>query len=497
MKRMPRLIAPLAAAGLLALTIALLPWEQVGAPLGILCLLAACAWLAIRWVEPRANHKQALTLFFGSLFLRLTASGLYAAWVGAGGWLDDAIAYDRVGWALAQAWKTGAELQGIGGLEWVANEPFARIVAAVYWVVGHSPAAVIVLNAVLGASAVYLTYRLGSELLGEPVGRLAGWMCALYTGFWVYSLMPLKDSLIMASTFFFFWTLQRLTSQAPSAARIIGWGGATLVAGVAIVVMRDYVFIVAGLGGAVYLFARAVQAKRLRWFLAIGLLALAVALFPIARRLADLTLPLGNFGAGSFLSGYFGDLPPSSTVTGLITWGLGHPLSFATYLGLSLTSTVLAPYAWIVPGAIPAAPAFGPYTVGFPGMWLWYLVLPFAVLGVGSSMRRSRGGIAGLLTFAALLLVLFSLTIPRESRHRDLIMPVFLLLASAGLEFDWRLKRLAWFAWVPLLFAAVVKLDAWVPLLASAASAAIVAAMIWIGELRKRRRAGAPLNPQM
>ncbi len=494
MKRNPRGLTPLAVAGILALAVALLPWEQGGAPLVVLCLLAPIAWLAIGWVEPRASRSPALVLFFGSLLLRLAASWLYSTWVGTRGWLDDAIAYDRVGWALAQAWKTGVELQGVGGLEWVAHEPFTRVVAAVYWVVGHSPAAVIVLNAVLGAASVYLTYRMGSDFLGEQVGRLAGWMCALYTGFWVYSLMPLKDALILASALFFFWTLQRLMSQAPSAARLIGWGGATLAAGAAIVLMRDYVFIATGLGAAVFLFARAVQARRMRWFLVIGLLALAAALFPIVRRLADFTLPLGNFGAGSFLSSYFSDLPPSANVTKLLAWALGHPISFAAYFGLSVTSTVLAPYAWILPGAIPAAPAFGPYTVGFPGMWLWYLVLPFAVLGVGSSLRRSHAGIAGLLTFAALLLVLFSLAIPRESRHRDLVMPALLLLASAGIVFNWRLKRLAWFAWVPLLFAAVVKLDAWVPLLASVASAAVIAALIWLSEWRRRRNVGAPVH---
>jgi hypothetical protein len=298
----------------------------------------------------------------------------------------------------------------------------------------------------------------------------------------------------MTSVLLFFWTLQRLMSQAPSAARLIGWGGATLAAGAAVVLMRDYVFIAAELGAAVFLFARAVQARRLRWFLVIGLLALAAALFPVMRRLADFTLPLGNFGAGSFLSGYFSGLPPSANVTELLAWALGHPISFVAYLGLSVTSTVLAPYAWILPGTIPAAPAFGPYTVGFPGMWLWYLVLPFAVLGVGSSLRRSRAGIAGLLTFAALLLVVFSLAIPRESRHRDLIMPVLLLLASAGIVFNWRLKRLAWFAWVPLLFAAVVKLDAWVPLLASAVSAAVIAAQIRVSEWRRRRSVGAPVH---
>jgi hypothetical protein len=127
-------------------------------------------------------------------------------------------------------------------------------------------------------------------------------------------------------------------------------------------------------------------------------------------------------------------------------------------------------------------------------MWLWYLVLPFAVLGVWSSLRRSRGNVVGLLVFAAVLLMLFSVTIPRESRHRDLIMPVLLLLASAGIVFNWRLKRLAWFAWVPLLFAAVVKLEAWVPLLASAASASVIAALIWMSEWRKRRSVGAPVH---
>jgi len=47
---------------------------------------------------------------------------------------------------------------------------------------------------------------------------------------------------------------------------------------------------------------------------------------------------------------------------------------------------------------------------------------------------------------------------------------------------------------VPLLFAAVVKLDAWVPLLASAASAAVLAALIRVSEWRRHRSVSAPVH---
>jgi hypothetical protein len=495
MKPFLRVLMPLAGAGLLALLVALLPWEQAGAPLLVLCVLAAAAWLAISRVESQEGIRPALALFFGSLTLRLAASWLYAAWMVGRGWLDDAIAYDKVGWALAQAWRAGTSVQGIGELEWVVGEPFARMVAAVYWVLGHSPGAVIVLNAVLGAAAVYFLYRLGTEILGEEVGRLAGWMCALYSGFWVYSLMPLKDALIMASALLFFWSLHRLMSEAPRAARLAVWGPVALVSGASVVLMRDYVFIAVALAGIVFVLVRAAQDKRARWFLALGIVVLALAVLPLVRRLAGYTLPLANFGAGSVLEGMFGDLPTSATPVELARWAVQHPLSFIAYLGLSLISTLLAPYAWILPGAIAEAPTFGPYTVGFAGMWLWYLVLPFAVLGVCSSLRRSRGNVAGLLVFAVLLLVLFSLTIPRESRHRDLIMPVLLLIAGEGIVHAWRWRRLAWFAWGPLLLAAVVKLQAWGSLAAGLASGVIVAALLWLTERRRSRMLRPPAIP--
>jgi 4-amino-4-deoxy-L-arabinose transferase-like glycosyltransferase len=486
MKPASRVLLLLAGVAALALAVALLPWERGGAPLLTLCVLAVAAWFVILRLEPPARRRPALILFFASLGLRLAVSGLYSFMTGSHGWLDDAIAYDRVGWALAQAWKTGAALRGVNGLEWVAGEPFARVVAAIYWLLGHSPAAVIIFNAVLGAASVYFLYRLGAEMLGAEVGLLSGWMAALYTGFWVYSLMPLKDVLILASTLCFFWTLHRLMAQPPAVGRILGWGVAVAVSGAVVVLMRDYVFIAVALGGLTYMLVRAAQVRATRWLVAASVILLALAVLPLAGRLANYPLPLANFGAGSFLSHIFGAVPTSATLPDLARWGFAHPLSFGAYLGLSIVSTVLAPYAWILPGAIPEAPPFGPYTVGYPGMWLWYLVLPFAVLGVWSSLKRSRGNVAGLLVFAIMLLVLFSLTIPRESRHRDLIMPVFLLLAGEGIIFQWRWRQLAWFAWGPLLLAAVVKLQAWLPLAAALASAGVIALLLWWRSHRPR-----------
>ena len=477
---------------LISAAIVLAPWETWAAPLLVGLCLAGLAILAILALESTTSRAHAFLLFAASWAMRLTASGLFAAWMGARGWLDDAVAYDRVGWALVQAWRTGAAVHNVGGLEWVAAEPFARMVAAVYWIVGHSPNSIIVLNAFLGSASVYITYRLGRDMLGEEVGRLAGWMCALYTGFWVYSLMPLKDGLIMASALLLFYSLLRMTSGKPAVLRTTLWACAALAAGAIVLLMRDYVFIACSLGGLAFILVRVAQGKGSRWFVAVVLVALVAAAFPVARRLADYSLPLANFGAGSYLSTVFDMLPPSETLAGLLGWALNHPLLFGAYLSVLLVSTTLAPYAWIIPGSIPFTNSFDAYTVAFPGMWLWYLVLPFAMLGVWSSLRRSRGSFAGLLTYAALLLVLFSLTIPRESRHRDLVMPVLLLLASAGIVFNWRLRRLAWFAWAPLVLAAVVKLQAWLPLLSSAGSAAIIAALIRMGELRHRRPSESP-----
>ena len=108
--------------------------------------------------------------------------------------------YDRVAWILAQAWHNHGILpEALGKLAWIAPDAYPRALAGLYYFIGRSPAAAVAINAVLGAVSVYLVYRISAILFGAAPARWAGWLTAFYTGFWLWGLMTLKDTVFALS----------------------------------------------------------------------------------------------------------------------------------------------------------------------------------------------------------------------------------------------------------------------------------------------------------
>ncbi|MGD0807068.1 MAG: hypothetical protein ABSA10_06335, partial [Anaerolineales bacterium] len=183
------------------------------------------------------------------------------------------------------------------------------------------------------------------------------------------------------------------------------------------------------------------------------------------------------------------DVPETGTVGAFLGWIISHPAGFVVYLVLSTISTALAPYAWIFPGTLPGVSGFDPSFIAFPGMWLWYAMIPFSILGFFQAVRRSRGDVWPVVVCGAGLFLVFSILIPRESRHRDMIMPFALMLAAEGLVFGWKWWYLGLVFWVPLTGLIAWKLHSPLPIL----FAAVIAVAAWIvWQVRKRATQETP-----
>jgi hypothetical protein len=454
----------------LAVATALLPWEQFGAPF-LVILLGACGLTAWVWVDAGPGDRRRVLLFVGTaLLLRIVAAGLFNGWLGPQGLWNDSITYDRIGWALAQAWHSGsASPAGLGALAYLAAEPFSNVVGVVYFLLGHSPAAMVAFNCLLGAGTVYLTYCLAVPLAGRDVAWLAGWMAALYSGFWVFSLMILKDGLTLFMLLFFLVSFYRLVFVDRLSPSSILWLALAAGCGLFLKDLRDYVWVLAGFAALLVVLARLSQVRRGRWAVALIGLVIIGGLIGVAPRLAHTPISWASLGSGTFLASYLKELPPSGTVLDLVKWTSIHPVAFAEFAGLSIISSALAPYAWILPGSIPGTLPFNAYTVSYLGMWIWYFLLPFSVIGAAVGLRRAPGRFVPVLALAVLLFLLFALTIPRESRHRDMVMPILLLLGAQGIASGWKWRQWGWVFWAPLFVAAAVKIQA-VPSLAVAAA---------------------------
>jgi 4-amino-4-deoxy-L-arabinose transferase-like glycosyltransferase len=483
----------LAAAG--ALAIAFLPWETVGAALLSLLLIGGTALALALLDSPAEERRFVVRLFLTALAVRLAAAALFYAWIGGDeSYLySDANTYDRVAWMLAQSWH-GVAGSGAGGAGFVLDDIYPRLLAGLYFLIGHSTAAAILINIALGASAVYLVYRIGATLFGPVTARWAGWLAAFYTGFWLFEMTTLKDALSLFLTLLFFLGLYRLWDYlvVPDRSRERLLRAAAWIAALAVIFfvsgrLRNYLPVIFAGAVATAGVVEFLKAGRLwRWVLVVG----SAAVIPILlwTKISAQALPNVALGSQSALF-QITDVPETKSVGLFLQWILAHPVGFGKYLILSMFSTLLAPYAWLLPGTLPEVPRFETYMISYPGMWLWYLLIPFSLFGFLQAVRRSKGEVWPLVLYAAAVFLLVSIFTPREARHRDMIMPVALLLAAEGLVYSRRWSSVGLIVWIPLIGFIAWKMESVVPILLAVGIAAAVI-VVWHIRIRRRRDVG-------
>jgi hypothetical protein len=497
LRRTSRIIpaAAFLAALLLSAAIALLPWEQCGAPILALLVFGGAALVFIRLDSPMDERPFTRRLFIAASVMNGLAALVYNL-VLHGPLLSDAVSYDRIAAVLSGA--AGGSLpvdQALGPLAWMKYEIYPHLIAGIYRLIGQSPNAIIAIHVILGGASVYLVYRITALLLGPVTARFAGALAAMYTGFWIFSLMMLKDGLSLFLVLFFYYCLYRLWRGMFLPGRRLarlGRGSAWLVllagAGWLAGELREYVTpVMLAAAGSLILVRILRTSGRAAALAALAvILAAAVLLWP---RIAGYHLVAVTVDEGSTLE-QFVEIPPTDTVGALAEWAAANPLPFGKYMLLAAGSTAVAPYAWILPVGREDSPAFSAYSVAIPGMWLWYVCLPFAVLGACSAWKRSKGAILPLLVYTVFLFLLFSLLIPRETRHRDLLMPFLLMFSAEGLVCCRSRWPIGIFFWIPLLLFMAWKVHA-LPALATVIVVATAILAVWFFA-RVRRKGGVP-----
>jgi hypothetical protein len=471
-----------------------LPWEEFGAPLLAILAAGGIAFLLLRFDTPGEERPFVLRLVLSAIAVHSLAAAVYRLLL-HGPLMDDAIGYDKVGAVLAGL--NGPNPQpgdALGSLSWLTPYLFPRMVGQLYGLLGRSPGAVVALNILFGACAVCLIYRLAALLLGPVTARWAGWLAVFYSGFWLFSVMGLKDALgiflllLFLRLLYGLWDrMLRPGSGGGKALQILLLAAAlAAVSGVAGEI-REYVTPILVVTTASFLLVWSGRYQR-RW-VTVAICAAAVAAgILLWSRIAAYPLVRVSLSAESGL-GQVVEVPPTESVGQLAGWILQNPAAFGKYILLSTLSTLLAPYAWSIPLGLAGGPPFSPYTVAMPGMWLWYACLPFCVMGLFSAWKRSKGDIFPLLVFTVCLYLLFSLIIPRESRHRDILMPVLLILSAEGWVYCRRFWALGFLFWVPLSLFAAWHLHA-LGVYAAAMTVAAAVLVAWFFLIRMRPAGG-------
>jgi hypothetical protein len=396
-------------------------------------------------------------------FLVFYAGSLLA---GHGGVIDqyDSVGIDRWAWFAAENLRRGqwvnltsVELAGA----WDVG--FTYFVAFQYVIVGHHSEVPRVVNALLAgfcAPAVYWAAR--ATPLGESVARRAAWLTAL----WPLSIYWGGYDLLKDPAVWFLLALAMLAITTSSRLRFILL---SVAAAVPMLLVRTY------MGTALYLLLPLSAVLRRDWR---GLAGVAAALLA-----ADLVLIGGGFPPVWSVSAYKGNgvalsqsgpKPETGSLRGII--GTVTEQAPSTTAGVEGTGTdsvsALDPRA--NPAAIPVRLLVGLPTVAlgprpalkdivhptfdsgmYPGLVVWYLLIPFTLIGLWRGIKSRAPGIQSLVVMSAGIWIgLAVLFAGAAFRQREMAFPATLIFTAVGLERPWP-RHWAW-AYASLIGAGVI-----------------------------------------
>jgi 4-amino-4-deoxy-L-arabinose transferase-like glycosyltransferase len=350
---------------------------------------------------------------------------------GKGGFLllDDR-AYDKVGWTLARVWM--GIFPGIRDTDQYLMVNFTYLVAAVYYLLGHSLLAAKMLNVAFGSLTAVAVYGLGSEIFDRRVARLGAVLVVVFPSLIMWSAINLKDILVVFLTTVAVYGLVRF-------ARRHDWWALALTLGATLLIenLRQFVFFILVWSMPIaFLFT-----DRSRWRRKL------ILVLPLIVGLASLSYVTSNEKFGTnFLSPkalteaeWKRWLEERDAQTGINEDSIKPPRDMETIVERSVAYLPRGVF-YVIFGPTPWEARSGAARAVIPEMLAWYGILATAVLGLVLVFRRSWRDLVlpGGFTLAWMLaLALTEGNTGNIFRHRSQFMPFVFLIAAVGLSWLW------------------------------------------------------------
>jgi Dolichyl-phosphate-mannose-protein mannosyltransferase len=458
------------------------PQAIVTAAIG-LALVLGTLWLAFHGAERRWLLTVALVAFAARLLGSVIVHQILIQ-LGLGGFalLDDR-AYDKLGWTLARVWL--GVFPGIRDSDAYLMVNYTYLVALVYYTLGHSLLAAKMLNVAFGTLTAIVFYALGREIFNRDAARVIGLLTALFASMLVWSVLNLKDILVVLLAGLAVFGLIRYAHRHEWWALVLA-----LAAFLAIENLRQFAFfILTWLLPIGFLFAdrseRAGDSRRVLLAFVLGIVVTvgpAIYLFNTALRgyliflLPTFFLPtILLFGAAPdrrrkvlFLAplvlaivglSYFTNndklginflTPKALTEAEWKRWleeskavgtgigefdGIKPPKEMDTIIERSLVSLPRGVY-YVLLGPLPWEARSNNARAVIPDMLAWYAMLAAAALGLAVAARSRWRDLVLPLGFAAVWTLALAVTEGNTGniyRHRAMFTPFIFLLSSAGL----------------------------------------------------------------
>jgi hypothetical protein len=287
-----------------------------------------------------------------------------------------------------------------------------------YGTFGEYPLVPVLLNCVLGGLCAQPAYLIASRVCGRRAGRVAALLVTFFPSLVLWSALLIRDACVL---FFLLWTAclaQSLVSR--FRIRTAFWLVVCL-AGLA--TLRSYLLILMAAATGISLLAAAVRRPG-RAFIAAAVCGGAVlALVKFSDAGADFfsDTALQNLALRRQYNAYGGDASIS-----LEGYDISTPMGALSYLPVGLAWFLLSPFPWQYAGN---------QRYAIPEVLIWYVCIPFVVMGAVFALRRRRRPALQPLVAGLLITLLYSLVEGNVGiifRHRAQALALLLPFAAVG-----------------------------------------------------------------
>lgn len=346
----------------------------------------------------------------------------------------DLLRFDRISWQLARSGQILNVQHLEGPAIYVLN-------ASIFQIFGHNPLIIRGVYVFLVCLITVFSYKLAKDLFGSVSAKYTGILVAFYPNFFIYSALPHKEILVTFIGVFTIWNLLLGIRHLEP----VGW----LFGGIGFLFLywsRPEVAIIILLIALFYLVYRRLGISWLqKGLLVMTLLFLIFCIGVTAERFSS------NYRTGVYKGLRL--LEPSNLISQLKgikesqkrfeSGGLGDYLLYASYperLIIGFPYMLIKPFPpW------KTLTRFGQQTLTTSGTLVWYLIMPFSIIGVLESLRTFQKDYLLIILVPVLVLAAVALFYGAETaRYRVQIMPYLLVLAGLGIKVKRKYHQVIW-----------------------------------------------------
>ena len=410
--------------------------------LTVFIVVTFCSFIGILYiiksVHDRKDSLFLVKLFVGSFLLKiLLVLVVYSISINSGGngilGVADERGFDEVGWEIAQILRRGET--HIGPILFrisKSNWGYYLFNGLVYFVFGHNPLAIELINSFFGSMILIFAFRVAAVIFSQKTARITAFLVAFNPTIIFWSVFNLKDVLFSFLLVVTCWYVLSLAKE---------WSIRNflklIILSLILFTIRDSFAFIWIAVYSIYLLKNSTL-KLISW----GLIAIIFVFSLIS--FSNLASPFGRIGKvlsqGEFSSfwvrtqrsietSHGGE--KSSIVSGVL---MSSPIDFLKFLPLGVTRFLLTPLPW---------KATGTHTGLVPGTIFWYFLMPFTFYGIYFSVKgRVKGAFLLLGFIIAVVGILSTLFLGGSPRHQMPIIPLYMIFASVGLLNFSRIKMI-------------------------------------------------------